>query len=376
MCRWLFLLLVLVFVTPMVPKSEAQEPEADYVLYYLTRNIETSGYNFLLRSEFDAGQTPHEGFPMLDFKGANLSGLPAISPDGETILLAATPPFDYSESGYSPNQIYAVSPYGGDFRSFSNADRYFTGLEWSPDGSRIAAFTNPVTDAIGFRLEILDVEGNTVLSIDGPGSTFGLPVDWTQDGSRLAMMDSFSNGPTRLFIVDTATGEITTNETPIYAPFASTVVNWSADEQYLYFTGALEPNTSGPPDYFIIEYDVGADEATVFWDAMKIADQSTVISPDRSQLTTIVQADGGTWQLIVLDIASQEIVQQAEVWPTFEYEYGHPVWSPDSTYIAYSMQVDFEGAAQVYVLNVANGEVTQVTFNPDESAVHPQWLPQ
>lgn len=376
MRKWSIAFLVLIAVVSLVPPSGAQEPESDYVLYYLTRNIETCGYSFLMRSEFDAGQTPHGGYPVLDFKGVSLPGLPVISPDGETILLAATPPFHFSESSYSPDQIYAVSPFGGDFRSISKPDRYFTGLGWSPDGSHFAVFTNPVTDAIGFRLEILDLEGNTILALDGPGSSSGLPVAWTQDGSRLAMMDSFSNGPARLFIVDTETGEITTNETPIYAPFASTTVNWSADEQYLYFTGALEENPTGLRDYSIIQYDVDADEATIFWDAMQVADQSTIIAPDISQLATVVEVDSGAWQLIVLDIASREVIQQANVWPTLEYELGHPVWSPDGAYIAFSMQVDFEGAAQVYVLETVSGEVTQVTSNPEESAVHPQWLPQ
>jgi WD40 repeat protein len=369
----IFTLLVWLIGVYFIPKSVAQEDEPDYVFYYLTQDQQAIGFQHLMRSEFDADQTPHEGSPILDFQGASVTSLPAISPDGEMIAFATTMPFAYSESGYLPQQIYSVSALGGDFRSISSANKYYAGLDWSPDGNHIAVFTNPVTDAIGFRLEILDAQGNPILSLDGPGSASGLPIAWTQDGTRLAMLASPGTQPATLHIVDTRTGKFTVNDAPIYAPYSSTVVNWSQNEQYLYFTGSLEENTLGK--YSIIRYDVDTRTAEVFWDELAVDYQSTVLSPHKTELATIVQVDGGRWQLVVIDVDSGEIVQQVDVWPSPEYEYGHPVWSPDGAYIAFSMQMDFEGAAQVYVLDVVSGKVTQVTFNPEINAVHPQWLP-
>ncbi len=100
-----------------------------------------------------------------------------------------------------------------------------------------------------------------------------------------------------------------------------------------------------------------------------------MLSPDRSRFVMMDGSDNNGYRLIVVDIESRGVIQSINVSPLIAYFHGPAVWSPDGAYIAFSMKEDFRERATIYLLDVASGELTQVTSNREVDAVYPQWLP-
>jgi Tol biopolymer transport system component len=145
--------------------------------------------------------------------------------------------------------------------------------------------------------------------------------------------------------------------------------------------GATGPSVPGVPerDYVI---DLNTGEKTPLPDAFtrSRAEQGTLspggyaLSPDGSLLAYVRDGDEGTNQIFIADIDGTDVRQMTHD-PMGAFE---PAWSPDGTMIAYTGSAAGGGSRNLFVLDVASGESTQLTdgglvegpsFTPDGSSV-------
>ena len=99
-----------------------------------------------------------------------------------------------------------------------------------------------------------------------------------------------------------------------------------------------------------------------------IADARATWSPDGSRLAFVGDRDGPN-DIYVLDLASGELTNLTD---SPEQE-GDPAWSPDGDTIAYWSLLT--GNQEIFTIPVAGGEATQLTQQPGDDA-DPSWHPQ
>lgn len=364
----IFALLALIILLTQASFAQDSPPEPDYVLFYIERTEEASRWGDMIRVEFKDGRISYD-YRILDFHRQGTKP-PVITPDGKLIYLITTPPFAYSGPGYLPDQIYAVTPDGNNFRSISPDDRYYYGMSFSPDGNQFAVFTNPVTDAIGFGLAFMDADGTNRREL-GIGGGYRANITWAPDGSQVAMV-RFEN---EIVILDVASGEIVAAKPDLQTSWGLNIVNWGGDGQTLYFAGTDADERSGI--FYIYTYDIADDTLEIFYDERRVADGSVIISPDKSQLASFTIDEARTRYLTVFDINTADIIQDIEIsGMPFEFEDGPLVWSPDGVLIAFTQRIDEElRIPHVFVLDVVSGDLQRISPS-DYGAVYPMWLPQ
>lgn len=372
MLRKIAFILLLSAVPFLTTVSFAQDNTPDNVLYFLERGSSLHQYTLLMSVEFDAGIIG-SSWPVMNLHDESISP-PVFAPDGESIYFVAKPPFAYNEAGYIPDQIVSVSPDGSGYTTISPDDRYYTALSVSPDGSQFSFGTNPVTDAIGYRLAFMDTDGTNRRELD-IGMAFNPQITWSPDGTQIAFGNYLGVTATdTIFLVDVSSGEIV-NQVDLQLPASSNPINWGVDGQHLYFVASV--SSEPPSTYFIHQYDSATDTLSVFNEELTVADSSVIISPDKSQLATYTFGEERNYYLTVLDITSGDIVQQVQLnaYPN-EFENGPLAWSPNGQMIAYPQSMDENGTiSQVFVLDVGSGEVQQISYN-ENGAAHPMWLPK
>jgi Tol biopolymer transport system component len=146
--------------------------------------------------------------PLRSFPAGDLVRDPSWSPDGEQLAFTVTGP------PWPTRALYTVA------RDGSNLTRIVEGTpdtigpwapSWSPDGSRIAYIDSDAWDSVrGYKLNVtaVDPDGTnpTVLMDAGVCGciNFWPGLDWSPDGTRLALLllgDGLGN-PSRLYTVD------------------------------------------------------------------------------------------------------------------------------------------------------------------------------
>jgi len=146
-----------------------------------------------------------------------------LSPTGKRAL------FEYR------GDVFTVPTDKGSWRNITRssgvADRYPV---WSPDGSRIAWFS----DAGGeYGLVVAGQDGDEPRRIDLPDPSFFFVPAWSPDGTRLA----FTDADYRLLVVDVATGRVTTVDSDRYAhPERSLNPVWSPDGRWIAYARRLD----------------------------------------------------------------------------------------------------------------------------------------
>lgn len=141
---------------------------------------------------------------------------------------------------------------------------------WSPDGSRIAWFSDEGGE---YGLVIADQLGRDARRIDIDEPSFYFAPTWSPDGSKLAFTDTHY----RVLVLDVATGEVDHVDTDRYAhPERSMNPVWSPDSRYIAFarrldtqlraivvhdteTGALHQLTDGMADAITPVWDASGD---------------------------------------------------------------------------------------------------------------------
>jgi tricorn protease len=148
----------------------------------------------------------------------------SLSPTGQRALFEAR------------GQLLTVPAEHGDWRNVSpGSDHASRFPAWSPDGSRIAYFTDRSGE---YRLELVAQDGmGEREEIALPGSSFYFGPTWSPDGTRIAYRDAGMS----LWYVELATGNAVQVDTERHAyPERSLDPIWSPDSRWLAYARRLD----------------------------------------------------------------------------------------------------------------------------------------
>ena len=132
--------------------------------------------------------------------------------------------------------VFTVPAEKGDWRDLTRSnDAHETSPVWSPDGSKLAWFSDASGD---IQLMIGEQSGLTKpRAIDLPGTAFYAELAWSPDGKRLA----FSDNHLGLWMLDAETGRATKVAEDTYAdPGREMTPTWSPDSKWLAYSRSLD----------------------------------------------------------------------------------------------------------------------------------------
>jgi TolB protein len=130
---------------------------------------------------------------------------PSISPDGETVVFAAS-----GASGASGVDLHTVSASGGDASSLATIPGDETGPVWSRDGRRVAFFAER-DRAVSVHTIAADGTGERVAWRPGGGDGALLPdqgLAWSPAGAALLVTVRLPSGAPGVRVVDAARGRV------------------------------------------------------------------------------------------------------------------------------------------------------------------------
>jgi Tol biopolymer transport system component len=123
--------------------------------------------------------------------------------------------FNASVKSTNASQIFTATPNGGDLRRLTSTRNTDSALpDWSPDGQRIAFFTERLDVHEPAQIQVMNADGSNVTELTrGPGF-HGFPA-WSPDGASLAIAsdwDDYRNLRGIWIIPATAPGGVTQQE--------------------------------------------------------------------------------------------------------------------------------------------------------------------
>lgn len=226
---------------------------------------------------------------------------PEFSPDGRRL---AVPRLNIDGLGWGAT----VRPDGTDYEPFAvdHPTLITGGGPWSPDGQWFVAeaFWQAFDEPAG--MWIYRTDGSEVRQL----LPFGLPGDWSPDGTQIVFVhdDAEQSGPGNAVFIVNADGTGMRRVTP-WGMSGCCTASWSPDAQWILFDA----------------------RGKIF-----------VVHPDGAGLRQIhLEIDGRYWA----------------------YE---PVWSPDGSKIAFSAWVRALGQDDIYMADADGTNVLQVTNTPDQ----------
>lgn len=271
------------------------------------------------------------------------------------ILFVSTRDNDY--------EVYSVLPDGSDEKRLTFSDGLDLAPTWSPDGDKILFFSFRSTP--GGQIYSMNHDGSNQVPITQDSTFhFGSP-SLSPDGTKIAFNRRRPvGGNQQIYIMDT-NGKNMVQLTKD-ASASNTVPRWSPDGQRILFLSDREGNI----DLFLMDAD-GSNQTNITnspyndglfgrcWspNGQKIAFQALV--GDRSDIYSI-NLDGTG----LINLTNT---------PDQEPEYSYPSWSPDGTKMVLSKNYAFY--PDLYVLDLASGEMEQLTFTDNAGEIEAYWGP-
>lgn len=246
---------------------------------------------------------------------------PAWSPDGTRIAFYTNRDGNF--------EIYTVRPDGTDLKRLTDNDARDTELNWSPDGTRIAFISN--RDGQG-TIYVMNADGtDPARLLEGRANS---PV-WSPDGARIAY-ESRVDGNNDIFVMQadgSGITRLTEHEARDFRP------TWSPDGARI----AFYSNRGGTYDLYVMQAD--GSKVTRLTDT-ETHEARPVWSPTDDRLLFMrVAADGET----ELGIFTLDVSTGAETRLTTGAEL-EASWSPDARRIAFRAE-DTDGVIGLYVMD-------------------------
>lgn len=215
-------------------------------------------------------------------------------------------------------EIYTISLTSGDYCRLTFNGTTDSSIAFSSDGRQLAFVSH------GSGVQLMGIDGSGLHKLAGSnwptadGSYAG--IQWSPDGSKLAFT-SYVGGTTEIFVAD-ADGsnpvQLTDNDYPDYG------ILWSPDSEQIIF----ESKRDGNEEIYIMNVD-GSDQRNLTNDPARDGALSFIGSTDR--LVFYSTRDGqGDYKLYSMD-TNGENIQETE----FAMFGKFPVWSPSGEQVAY-----------------------------------------
>ncbi len=268
---------------------------------------------------------------------------PRWSPDGERLAFLSARPATAGET--ARNQVYVLSMKGGEARRVTNLKNGVTAFQWSPDGTRLV-----LVSRIG--------------PSDEPGYKANSDVrHYTHRNYKFNDTGWFDDRRSHIWVVEIATGDwrqVTSGD-----DWDDTDPQWSPDGQHIAFvsdrTGQMLEDSHNT-DVWVVTPEGGT---PVRISDHEEPDASPRWSPDGKRIAFIGGAPEGEHPQIWIagssgGGASVRAAKNLDMIPT------DLSWSSDGTQLFFGTGLG--GTYHLFRVNVANGEVTQITTG--ERSVH------
>lgn len=258
-------------------------------------------------------------------------------------------------------QVYTINPDGTDERILTDLPTRDGDPSWSPDGTKIA-FESFRDDGSEAYVMNADGTGVTRLTFNGPPEDRG--TNWSADGSQIvfhsARFPTAEPGPghsaLEVFLMN-ADGSDQTRLTE--NNFQDALADISPQGRIVFNTNRDE----GDHEIYDMNAD-GTDQRRLTFSPGE--DAHPIYSPDGSKIvfhsrrTSTNPQVTNNLDIFVMD-ADGSNVQQLTFTDAFEF---FPVWSPDSTKIAFTGNTLNPNQFDVYVMDADGSNVVQVTDSP------------
>ena len=243
------------------------------------------------------------------------------------------------------------------FIRLTNNNASDEGPAWSPDGSRIAFWSNRDGKA---EIYVMNADGSDVKRLTtNQAEDYG--PKWSPDGRKL-LFDSERDGNKEVYVMD-ADGNNQTRLTRNNATDSAT--SWSPDGSQIAFASNRDHTNSYNFDIYLMNAD-GSNVRRIVDDLEFDAEPRW--SPDGKKLLFISGRSGN------FDVYEANIDGTGQQNLTSDYENndGNPSWSPDGKNIAFVRNI--QGKEQIFLMRADGSDRHRVTNNSSNNG-QPAWSP-
>ncbi len=268
----------------------------------------------------------------------------------------------------SDSDIYVMDPDGSNKVNLTDNDSENEYPSWSPDGSKIAFYSDRDGgwDGTGFDYDIyvMDSDGSNLVQLTDNDSYDGFP-SWSPDGSKIAFY-SDRDGDSDIYVMDSDGSnlvQLTTDNGFTNVP------HWSPDGSQIAYLSAR----SGTQQLHLMDLDGGNDRQLTSGSGLDVS--HLVWLPDGNRIAIWVAGTGG-WQWQAVDVATGEITPQDE-WTFQADSFMSMSLSHDGTHLAYLVQTKPEqgnSPREIYIQDI-DGSNTYALTSTSWIIQYPIWSP-